>query len=67
MLIDLGGHASERFEISEGVDIVKVEVGRSHELNGLRFLMSDGTAGGYLYESDPKYTLGKQQPPMPNL
>jgi hypothetical protein len=43
--------------------VVKVEVGRSHELNGLRFHMSNGTAGGYLYRNDPVHTLGAS----PNL
>ncbi|KAE8449912.1 hypothetical protein EG329_007389 [Mollisiaceae sp. DMI_Dod_QoI] len=52
-----GGHASEKFVIPDGVDIVKVEVGRSHELNGLRFHMSNGTAGGYLYPSNSKHAL----------
>ncbi|CZR69422.1 related to jacalin-like lectin domain-containing protein [Phialocephala subalpina] len=52
-----GGHASEKFHLSEGVDIVKVEVGRNHQLNGLRFHMSNGTKGGYLYPSNPKHAL----------
>lgn len=51
-----GGHASQKIRIPEGVDVVKVEVGSQRdELNGLRFHLSDGTSGGYLYShSDAK-------------
>ena len=57
--IQTGGHASERFSIPKDDEIVKVEVGvESYELNGLRFHMSGGTAGGYLYEETPAQTLG---------
>ncbi|KAL2071040.1 hypothetical protein VTL71DRAFT_12275 [Oculimacula yallundae] len=53
-----GGHASERFSIPEGDEITKVEVGvQSYELNGLRFHMSSGTKGGYLYKHNPIQTL----------
>lgn len=55
---NFGGHASEKFDIPAGVEIVKVEVGRnSYELNGLRFHLSDGSAGGYLYEDSGKCEL----------
>ncbi|KAH7351342.1 zinc metallo proteinase [Rhexocercosporidium sp. MPI-PUGE-AT-0058] len=53
-----GGHASEKFPIPKNEEITKVEVGvQSYELNGLRFHMSGGSRGGYLYESTPVQTL----------
>ncbi|PVH75849.1 hypothetical protein DL98DRAFT_574845 [Cadophora sp. DSE1049] len=53
-----GGHASERFPIPKNDEITKVEVGvESYELNGLRFHMSGGTSGGYLYDNNPAQTL----------
>jgi len=49
----IGGHASEEIKIPKGVDIVKVEVGTSYnELNSLRFHLSNGKQGGYLYTDD---------------
>jgi hypothetical protein len=54
-----GGHAAEKFAIPEGVEITKVEVGRSGEINGLRFHKSDGTHGGYLYDDSTKISLSK--------
>jgi len=60
--ISVGGHASEKFSIPEGVEITKVEVGRdSYALNGLRFHMSNGKAGGYLYDGSAVHTLGRFQ------
>jgi hypothetical protein len=53
-----GGHAAEKFDIAAGVEITKVEIGGEGSLNGLRFHMSDGTAGGYLYADSPKVCLG---------
>lgn len=44
-----GGHASQKIVIPEGVDVVKVELTGNHELNGLRFHLSNGTSGGHLY------------------
>lgn len=56
----VGGHASEQIQIPEGVDVVKVEVGKDgYDLNGLRFHLSNGKTGGYLYEGDPVQVLGK--------
>ncbi|RDW61459.1 hypothetical protein BP5796_11351 [Coleophoma crateriformis] len=46
---NFGGHASEMIDIPEGTEVVKVEVSSdNHDLNGLRFTLSDGTAGGYI-------------------
>ncbi|OBT74008.1 hypothetical protein VF21_05971 [Pseudogymnoascus sp. 05NY08] len=54
---DFGGHASEKFVLPEDVEVTKVEVGRGHELNGLRFHLSNGFKGGYLYDDTPVMTL----------
>ena len=48
-----------KIKIPEGVDVVKVEVGHNGGLNGLRFHLSDGTAGGYLYKHCSSHALGK--------
>lgn len=57
--MQIGGHAAERFPIPKNDEITKVEVGvESYELNGLRFHMSGGTQGGYLYDETPIQTLG---------
>ncbi|RDW77615.1 hypothetical protein BP6252_05668 [Coleophoma cylindrospora] len=49
---DFGGHASEMITIPESIEVVKVEVSSDgHDLNGLRFTLSDGTAGGHIPES----------------
>ncbi|KAL5348065.1 hypothetical protein ACLOAV_006545 [Pseudogymnoascus australis] len=52
-----GGHASEKFVLPEGVEVTKVEVGLNHELNGLRFHLSNGFKGGYLYDDSSVQTL----------
>ncbi|TVY40044.1 putative zinc metalloproteinase [Lachnellula subtilissima] len=52
-----GGHAAQKVQIPQGVDVVKVEVGHNGRLNGLRFHLSDGTAGGYLYEDSSSQAL----------
>ena len=49
--------------IPEGVKITKVEAGRSYELNGLRFHMSNGKAGGYLYKNSSVQTLSMRNFP----
>jgi hypothetical protein len=55
---DFGGHASEKSDIPEGVSITKVEVGQNGwELDGLRFHLSNGRHGGYLYDSSNNQTL----------
>ncbi|TVY87814.1 putative zinc metalloproteinase [Lachnellula willkommii] len=52
-----GGHAAQNVKIPQGVDVVKVEVGHNSELDGLRFHLSDGTAGGYLYKDSSSHVL----------
>jgi hypothetical protein len=54
----IGGHAAEKFSLPEGVEITKVELGRGYQLNGLRFHLSNGSQGGYLYDDTPIQTLG---------
>jgi hypothetical protein len=57
-----GGHLSEEIQIPAGADIVKVEVGHDWHrscFNGLRFHLSDGTYGGYLYGEHDVLSLGK--------
>lgn len=54
----LGGHAAEKFALPEGIEVTKVEVGREYDLNGLRFHLSNGFKGGYLYDDTPVQTLG---------
>jgi hypothetical protein len=54
----IGGHAAEKIKIPEGVEVVKVQVGGDHQLNGLRFHLSNGTAGGYLYDQPKARILG---------
>lgn len=58
-LTAVGGHAAQKVKIPQGVDVVKVEVGHNSGLNGLRFHLSDGTAGGYLYKNSPSHVLGE--------
>jgi hypothetical protein len=57
-----GGHLSDKFDIPPGVEITKVEVGRSRELDAVRFSLSNGSVGGYVCD-DPKlstiHTLGE--------
>ena len=47
-----GGHASQKIAIPEGVAILKVQVSGDHELNGLRFHLSNDTQGGHLYNPE---------------
>jgi hypothetical protein len=60
-----GGHASQKIEIPDGVEVVKVEVaGDSYnredysELIGLRFHLLNGQAAGELHNSSNIFTLG---------
>lgn len=58
-LLVAGGHASQKIAIPKGVEVVKVQVGGDRELDGLRFTLSDGTAGGHLRNVNSARTLGK--------